>query len=658
MSVAGFLRSVIDKFKGPWLRTDTTDVPIGVATLALNCEYNVDQLQKRRGFRQLSQFGGKKGSLFNWIKGPDGASTAGSYLITLDLDAAEVVCVKNLSTFASVNLFTSTAKGLTCAESGVRLYIAGFDYSHFPTGSAQVQIMYIEGVTPKAAKAFMQPVSTSHMVVAGVLSGGGRCTVGTHRFAAVLISNTGYEGTLSPVSLGVLVPAEAIFTQGQQAAITITADWPVDAAFVELVATTSDDHNSYFLVPGQIAGVVGGTNSAAVFTFNLSDEDLFVSTNITLNKTLLSQDVNGVGPFNPHFIGIYGERMGYITDLDATTGKISTAYFSEPEKHQAITADQHGVTLPGFKKLCVFFVIRKICYLVGPEWTYAVEDTGDVPALWGLPALVDGQIGTECSQGITVNASGGFAWVVSKRGLEIFSAGAYGAVPGSYYVDTDWQRINFLVPYCIKIVDDQIKSRVIITVPLDGATTPSHLMMFNYSRGLTPEALAAGYSLWDLNGGQIETIGLVVNPTKKKYEPWISASVGAAVGNLGRQSDPVDVDPSNDFGQPVLFSWESGILPPPTQEPTRAYKAQAISVRATGIDSSILTCLVRSLDGVKQGNARDMILSSAPGVEYFRRLRTGIISQGFTVRLEETTFSGYVAISMLTFYYSRVYSRK
>src|SRR4051812_30860914 len=108
----------------------------------------------------------------------------------------------------------------------------------------------------------MGPLRDNAITVVVTNSGGGLSTPGTHRFGFLVASRSGFVGKFTPVNAnGTFVPYGFISTVGSQKGIAITAMWPTDAVSVQLVATVSDDLNSYFLVPGQLANVTGGATT-------------------------------------------------------------------------------------------------------------------------------------------------------------------------------------------------------------------------------------------------------------------------------------------------------------------------------------------------------------------------------------------------------------
>jgi hypothetical protein len=87
--------------------------------------------------------------------------------------------------------------------------------------------------------------------------------------------------------------------------------------------------------------------------------------------------------------------------------------------------------------------------------------------------------------------------VADEAGLYLFEGGSYPSRPVSYWQQPDWQRINFAQKTKIFVSDDKANQRVTVLAPLDGATSPTHELTWDYSLGTTPEQVQ--YSLNDIS---------------------------------------------------------------------------------------------------------------------------------------------------------------
>jgi hypothetical protein len=166
--------------------------------------------------------------------------------------------------------------------------------------------------------------------------------------------------------------------------------------------TVASNQGRFYLVPSS-AGVVSqdtipGAGTPKTFDISISDDDLISSAqDATGYQAWFTQDSSGnMATFYPHYVLQYGERMVWIGEYAVGAANVgtSTIFISEPSNHQAFSIDQHQITLPGNRRCLSAFVQNQTLYLVGPYWTYAVSDNGDVPSTWAAPRLVDGAIGS------------------------------------------------------------------------------------------------------------------------------------------------------------------------------------------------------------------------------------------------------------------------
>jgi hypothetical protein len=229
---------------------------------------------------------------------------------------------------------------------------------------------------------------------------------------------------------------------------------------------------------------------------SISDDDLAGGVDAVAYQNLLTADVNGLAPFRPASIFPYSSRLAYVTRDGAG---FPVVYFSDPDNYQQITANQHGVYLPGNLIVNTGRALRGVAYMFGPHWTYSTSDTGGTPTTWAKPQLVDGSIGTLSPNGVADNPAQGFLWVADESGLYLFEGGQYPSRPISYYQQPDWDRINWGgAPTAVKVIDNKSKKRVEVQAPIDGSLVPNARLVWDYTEGVDPET--AKYSLLSMPG--------------------------------------------------------------------------------------------------------------------------------------------------------------
>lgn len=639
MSLADLKHITVSDFGGPWTRLEASDVPVNQSLLSYNAEYNPGLVQTRKGFTAYWNPNEPMGSIFNWVK------TVGNYAVFYNTISGNVrmYWLTNDGTNpagTSFTLFTQAgAAGASVAQDGTRLLITTFDSTGLGLGQARVLGQYVSAWN--VDKAFLGPLTTKPTLTN---SGVGNVGAGTRRVGYIIETRNGFLGKISPLSATTNLfdtTSTITCTGGQQIFFALTATWPTEAYRVWPVMTTVANLDRYFIVENATPiDVVGGGTSTIYITLDVSDADLSDYTDVTDNQSLFTQDLSGNGPFNPFSVGTYGQRATYLTEISG----ISQAYVSEPDNAQKITADQHVVYLPGWRSMKSQGEIGRVWYVLGPDWTYAFEDTGDVPSTWPTARLVDGAIGTQSPRGFTVNASTGFAWTAHTSGLYLFQGGAYGTRPVSYYVDPDWKRINWSGGAAtVQVVDNKDKQQVYVIAPLDSATTPSHILVFDYTNGLSPEAVK--YSLWYLSGYNPGAGAIFQNPTTLLQELWLGNSVA---GPVLRQMNSKDATPYNDNGAAIDFQFETALLPGVNLDLGRIYLHQARQIRAIG--SGSLNCTAYGMDRVLSQVTPAITLSSSPGTVYTNRYPM-VRSESISYRFTQNVANSWVHLSSVDHYY-------
>lgn len=637
MSLAEYQQVALQTLGGPWLRLEESDIPITQAQLSLNGEYDVGKAGTRFGFTQVWNPNEPIAAMANWIFQTTGARA--NYLVYYNPTSGNIQLIRDLTAPSPLLLYTQAGGAGAClANGGTFLFTTTFDANGNGIGQCNVTSQYVAGINTD--QAFQGPLTAVPTVSN---TGSGVVTAGTHRFGYIVGTRNGFTGRISPVASEVFAPVTLNATGSQEVSFSVTATWPASAAVVYPVMTTANNLDRYFLVPGQSFNVPGGVSFTASFTINISDADLAsTGTDVTDNQLLLTQTSTGTAPFSPSVVGVYGPRTIYITQING----VPQAYASDPDNPQYITADQHVLYLPGFKAMITFFQHGPVAYFLGPHWTYAYQDTGTTPVEWPSAQLVDGSIGTLSPLGVSVNASRGFAAVADVAGLYIFEGGSYSELPLSYMVEPDWKRINWAAAAKVQVMDNPDKRQIYVLAPLDGATTPSHVLMFDYTEGLDPESVK--YSLWDINGYNPGAACILQNPTTSVLELWIGNSVA---GKVGRQMNSKDGSPYADFTTGAInWQHETALLPGLTERIGSIYHFYAEQVRATG--SGNLNATIYGLDRTKSVSwTNPVALTGTPGQAYTVR-HPRLRSESASIRFTTNAANQCCSLSALDMFYA------
>jgi hypothetical protein len=226
--------------------------------------------------------------------------------------------------------------------------------------------------------------------------------------------------------------------------------------------------------------------------------------------------------------------------------------------------------------------------------------------------------------------------------LYLFSGGAFGTFPISYYQTPDWNRINWEgAATTVQIVDNRDHKRVHVIAPLDGATSPNFIMTWDYSRGLDPQSI--NYSLDSITGYNPSSIAVVQSPTTNHLSDWFgpsSTTQPIIARNIG-----VEPNPYSDLGQPILSLYQTALLPP-LQAATMRHSADHL--RLTGQGNCYFT--VRGLDGQPTVLPPVQLTEGYPAKLYYERY--DMISEVATVTLTTIDLNSWFQLSQLTHYYS------
>ena len=278
----------------------------------------------------------------------------------------------------------------------------------------------------------------------------------------------------------------------------------------------------------------------------------------TYNNAALTVRVNYFSTkIQPHKLLSLSNRNVYLarTPGPDNTSLIGTLAISEQFNPEYVLTATNLISLPEFRDCVTAFNIGNALYACGPSWTYAYTDNLREPVFWAPPRLVSGQVGSPFIHGVSVNQGKGYAWVCDHTGLYFFNGAAYSLLPSSYYQLGDWNRINFGAPANqLKVIESPDDRLVIVKAPLDGATSATHLLVWDYTLGVTAKQIRY-CGLWSIADfptiGDIETVQDAATLVKQF---WISS-----LSNLDvRRLKSAGVGMANETGDAPLTITMSG----------------------------------------------------------------------------------------------------
>jgi hypothetical protein len=351
------------------------------------------------------------------------------------------------------------------------------------------------------------------------------------------------------------------------------------------------DNQEFFLVPNARIG----DNVTTTLTVDFFDADLQASVDYLLDQ--MPFILAGVG------IGVYKSRLA-VWGIDTNEAAV---YFSLPGQPEAFSATEgFCLAFPGDAaggvKNCVEF--RSQYYMLkGGSKTYVTNDTDDNPAFWTV-TNVDLSIGSDCHGIAKVLDQTGSAldnfFCADRSGLYLFNGTFSGNELSRKIVDI-WQRITRLSFSQVEVVHDPIKARIYCAVPLDGADTPTHVLIGNIDDGINPTDIR--WTTWQFPK----------NPTSIVVD--LNSNTKRTQFRFGSRQDNVytyDEALLNDFGNAINSFIETALLPADSAEADPVvYQFGGLQLRVKG--SGGLSITVSGIDRARSISPAGISLSSQPG---------------------------------------------
>lgn len=348
----------------------------------------------------------------------------------------------------------------------------------------------------------------------------------------------------------------------------------------------------FFIPNGRI-----GDNTTTALTVNFYDADLISSADYIADE--LSTIPAGVG------IGVYGSRL-LVWGPDTDDSRVYASKAGEPESFDA--TEGFIKVFPGDGgggvKNCIEF--RGSIYFIKSQRTYTTRDNSDSAAFWTVPSSVDQSIGTEAhGVGKMFDLSGAaldMFLVADRSGLLLYN-GTFAGNNLTFAIDDIWERVNKAAFQWVEVVVDPFKALIYIAVPLDAATRPSHVLVGDYTDGLSADLIK--WTTWSFPKKPTSIVVDVNNTTKK------------AVFKFGSEEDDVlFYDPTvlNDSGTAINSYVQFALLPTADEDLLNHFGG--MRVRAKG--SGTLNITAETLDAAQSASVPSITLTAAPGRPLWR----------------------------------------
>jgi hypothetical protein len=580
------------------------------------------------------------------------------------LDNATDVVSRDLDTDVESTILSSLSgvAGMSIASVGGFVYFAFHDSSGDGTEQAYVWDGLFTSAVAHMEPCFQRPLKDSEFGLTdlGVVVPNGFTapTLGDHNIAVVITTRNGYETKPAPVDTSAVLQPLTITCDGTQAyRITLTpvGTWPdwVDRAY--LLATTVSNRERYYFVPDVWGQLAGGSGIGLNLTFAHTDVVLEGGRDATELFDLLSQEMDGTGPFDVAHVVQGSDRMCYLAYTLGQLGHNQSAIFiSDKNKFQNITLSQHMRQLPGNKDIITACWIGNGLYLYGPYYTGSLRDNNLLPTEWGSVEMLDGNIGTRWIHGVTQDPTRSYVWVADQSGLYNFNGAQYPLHPISFEQGwDDWQAINQTAPpHTLRVLEDPLEHLVMVVAPMDDSDVATHVLVWDYSAAGNPQTgidyKRVKYSKWNLTGIDIGGADRVRNPDTNITELW-----------LGRETSTGDILRFKSKGESNLYRDGSLGIPWEYETPLLIFTSDAwLDFIAASITASGNGLLLSTARGLNEEDV-DMIplddISLVTSALQPHLLGMDIQSNAISILLQGTgAVDNYAIIDFIRVYYNKI----
>lgn len=500
-------------------------------------------------------------SLYNWIQ-----QLSVNRLIYFHSNAQ--VVSRDLNTSTNTTILTGlSAAGMIASPQGYRLYMAFYSAAGQGATEGRVWDGTFTSGTPNVSKLFQRPLLTTEISVTPSEPLAGSVTAGLHNIGLLVKAWSGADTRPSPTDAGLNLVPIAFTSSGSkniQLLISPVGTWPLWAESIRPIMTTISNPLEYFIVPGDPTLIPRGTSSPVLIQIDIDDVTLSSGIEALPYFDLVSMNSANTGPWSPHFIGSYNDRAVYFARILAPDSITLTTgiFFSDRFNPQYLIPSTHQVYLPNFRD-AIGGVTHGSSYVVwGPSWLYAFTDNNDSPVNWGPAREIDPTKGSPFVHGVVSDKESGVLWVADRTGLYAYEGGIVPILPANNNQLTTWSRINWKASQ--ETFDMTVNTTyhiIIVKAPLDGASVATHLLVWDYQAGTSPDRIRF-CGTWPITG-QISYGGMatVYNPQSGQNETWISCAQ-ASPGKIVRlKSLPFDsASLYNDDGLGYQSRYRSGRL--------------------------------------------------------------------------------------------------
>lgn len=477
----------IEDFYGLWQRGDDDACPLDHFLEATNIQYFEGGFQTRDGIDLFQT----AGSLSNILRIQPYKMMNGLTLLVLTEGGIIHHVVSESITYNAI-LTIPTMTDFNVVSFAGRAYITPFytDVNGIEKG-IQNQFLYVyQGAGVAARKAGGNPPVGALIVNDGA---GGNMDMGTHLFAVVFESDTGWLS--APGAFAQHECTENVTVSFS--AIPVSLQSHVVKRHIVATRMLKDfngdlDGYQYYFIPG---ATLNDNTTTVLANVGFFDIDLLEDASHLIDN--FTEIPAGVG------LCTYHGRLCLTT----TYTDISIAYLSEPGEPEAINQVDGVLIVPlDGNPLTNCQEFRDVLYLFKPVRCVGYHDNQDIPATW-QSFVVDEANGAPVHGVATVLDSGGvnvdYLLIANYNGITVFNGG-YAEPVLTYKIDDFWFGLDRSKLRAIEIINDTITARFYVILPT------GKVLFCDYNNGMTHDAVKWAHWTYEIFVTTAEIINLNV----------------------------------------------------------------------------------------------------------------------------------------------------
>jgi hypothetical protein len=391
-------------------------------------------------------------------------------------------------------------------------------------------------------------------------------------------------------------------------------------------------HQTWFIVPnGRIAN---NTDVNLLNTLSFFDLDLEDSADFLFDQLATIPAGVGIGEYNSHMI-VWGENANPSIVRVSTSGEPES--FDEAEGFITVNP---GDASSGVKNC---FEHNSLLIIQKSQRSYYSSDNDELADTWPVKGF-DDACGTG-PHGVAQVLDYGekvenLVITAHQSGLRVFN-GTFGQTPLTYPIDDLWGRINKKYFHTIQVHIDAFNNELYAVIPLDAATSPSHVLYGDFSEGLNAENIK--WDLWELPRAPSTIVVDVDNTTEEAVIKW-----GSIAGNIYK----FDSSQLTDFTNAIESYAEMALLPDGGDDTVLHFTGVRLRVKGSGT----LLVTVRGLDDVLTTSGESITLSATPGKAIWSGFN--FTSERAAVKVRVATASHWFQLNRFVLYAAPAWEQK